>query len=123
MDQPELIVRLVSALVSPPSAASLRSLAHALSLTALIRPVTRSASHICLTALPSLHPLPLSAVSQFLLFQADALDVPVLCKIRVFSEVSDTVRYAKMLVDAGASVLAVHGRTRCKYKARHYADC
>lgn len=40
------------------------------------------------------------------------LDVPVWVKIRIFSEVGKTVKYARMLEDAGASLIAVHGRTR-----------
>ncbi|KAA8531666.1 hypothetical protein F0562_006617 [Nyssa sinensis] len=40
------------------------------------------------------------------------LNVPVSCKIRMFSELQDTINYARMLEDAGCSLLAVHGRTR-----------
>ncbi|CAH1413335.1 unnamed protein product [Lactuca virosa] len=40
------------------------------------------------------------------------LTVPVSCKIRIFPELQDTLNYAKMLEDAGCSLLAVHGRTK-----------
>ncbi|MFS7973860.1 putative tRNA-dihydrouridine(16/17) synthase (NAD(P)(+)) [Helianthus anomalus] len=43
---------------------------------------------------------------------AQNLNVPVSCKIRIFPDLQDTLNYAKMLEDAGCSLLAVHGRTQ-----------
>ncbi|KAI9675771.1 MAG: hypothetical protein M1817_001138 [Caeruleum heppii] len=40
------------------------------------------------------------------------LDVPVTAKIRILETKEDTLRYAKMVIDAGASFLTVHGRRR-----------
>ncbi|KAH9602121.1 hypothetical protein KSS87_002249 [Heliosperma pusillum] len=43
---------------------------------------------------------------------AQNLQVPVSCKIRLFPNLQDTISYARMLEEAGCSLLAVHGRTR-----------
>lgn len=43
---------------------------------------------------------------------AQNLHIPVSCKIRLFPNLQDTINYARMLEDAGCSLLAVHGRTR-----------
>ncbi|CAL5040461.1 unnamed protein product [Urochloa decumbens] len=40
------------------------------------------------------------------------LHVPVSVKIRIFPRLEDTLAYAKMLEEAGASLVVVHGRTR-----------
>lgn len=42
----------------------------------------------------------------------DNLDVPVTAKIRVFPDREKTLKYAKMVLDAGAQFLCVHGRLR-----------
>lgn len=42
----------------------------------------------------------------------DNLDIPVTAKIRVFPEPQKTLEYAKMVLDAGAQFLTVHGRLR-----------
>ncbi|KAI5789388.1 dihydrouridine synthase-domain-containing protein [Pyronema domesticum] len=40
------------------------------------------------------------------------LDIPVTAKIRILETKEKSLEYAKMVVDAGAQVLTVHGRTR-----------
>ena len=47
---------------------------------------------------------------------ADALDVPVTAKVRLLPSLSESVALCRRLVDAGASVLCVHGRTRLQNK-------
>lgn len=54
----------------------------------------------------------LDLVSRIVSTAVKELKVPVWCKIRVFPDNSRTVAYAKMLEAAGASLIAVHGRTR-----------
>ncbi|KAL7334996.1 tRNA dihydrouridine synthase [Mucor circinelloides] len=46
------------------------------------------------------------------------LQVPVTAKIRVFSSETKTVNYSKMLIEAGAQLLTVHGRLR-EQKGHH----
>ncbi|KAL8999875.1 MAG: hypothetical protein Q9169_001416 [Polycauliona sp. 2 TL-2023] len=40
------------------------------------------------------------------------LDIPITAKMRILDTKEDTLRYAKLLLDAGASWIAVHGRRR-----------
>ncbi|KAK9827639.1 hypothetical protein WJX81_001911 [Elliptochloris bilobata] len=48
---------------------------------------------------------------------ASGLRVPVSVKIRIFPELAHTLAYAHMLEAAGASIVAVHGRTRDQKKS------
>jgi tRNA-dihydrouridine synthase 1 len=50
-----------------------------------------------------------------------ALKVPVTVKIRVFDDVERTVSFARMLEESGASMVAVHGRTRMQ--THHEGRC
>lgn len=43
---------------------------------------------------------------------AKNLEIPVTAKMRILDTEEDTLRYAKLLLDAGASWIAVHGRRR-----------
>ncbi|KAL8674030.1 MAG: hypothetical protein Q9168_001562 [Polycauliona sp. 1 TL-2023] len=43
---------------------------------------------------------------------AKNLDIPVTAKMRILDTKEDTLRYAQLLLDAGASWIAVHGRRR-----------
>ena len=40
------------------------------------------------------------------------LDIPVTAKIRILESKEDTLKYAEMVISAGASILTVHGRQR-----------
>jgi len=54
----------------------------------------------------------LDLVQQMVTAAATRLKVPVSVKIRLFPELQTTIDYALMLQQAGASLLAIHGRTR-----------
>ena len=40
------------------------------------------------------------------------LEIPVTCKIRLLSNMEDTISLCKMIENCGVAALAVHGRTR-----------
>lgn len=42
----------------------------------------------------------------------DNLDIPVTAKIRVYDDWEKSLKYAKMVLDAGAQFITIHGRTR-----------
>lgn len=54
---------------------------------------------------------------------ADNLSVPVTVKIRRFPDLQETVEYAARLEKAGASLVAVHGRTREEKRAKSSMAC
>lgn len=54
---------------------------------------------------------------------ADNLSVPVTVKIRRFPDVQQTIDYAARLERAGASLVAVHGRTREEKRTKSSAAC
>lgn len=59
----------------------------------------------------------LPLVEQIVRTCAGGLSVPVSVKIRVFPDLQKTLDYARMLERAGASLIAVHGRTREQKKS------
>lgn len=50
------------------------------------------------------------------------LKVPVTCKIRIYKDYDRTIKLCETLVNAGASMLTVHGRTR-EEKGQWVRDC
>jgi tRNA-dihydrouridine synthase 1 len=54
---------------------------------------------------------------------AENLSVPVTVKIRRFPDLQETVEYAARLEKAGASLVAVHGRTREEKRAKSSMAC
>jgi len=51
-------------------------------------------------------------IHDMVLMLKQSLAVPVWAKVRVFPDMDQTIAYVKMIEAAGASVIAVHGRTR-----------
>lgn len=54
---------------------------------------------------------------------AENLSVPVTVKIRRFPDIQSTIDYAARLEKAGASMVAVHGRTRGEKRAKNSTAC
>lgn len=46
---------------------------------------------------------------------ATELSVPIVCKIRLLPQLSDTIKFVKGLERNGCSMIVVHGRTRGKH--------
>ena len=40
------------------------------------------------------------------------MSIPVTAKIRIYDDYEKSLKYAKMVLDAGAQFITVHGRTR-----------
>ncbi|TBU06466.1 tRNA-dihydrouridine synthase [Hamiltosporidium magnivora] len=54
----------------------------------------------------------MSLIYQIVNKLSNNLKVPISCKIRILETLENTIEYAKMLENAGCSLIAVHGRTR-----------
>ncbi|QSL66415.1 hypothetical protein MERGE_000795 [Pneumocystis wakefieldiae] len=51
-------------------------------------------------------------ISKIIKHVNEFLDIPITAKIRIFLDKEKTLAYAQMIVEAGVSILAIHGRTR-----------
>ncbi|KAG5439652.1 hypothetical protein PCK2_000786 [Pneumocystis canis] len=51
-------------------------------------------------------------ISEMIKYVSNSLNIPVTAKIRIFPDKEKTLAYARMIVESGVSILAVHGRTR-----------
>eukprot|EP00468_Gymnochlora_sp_CCMP2014_P000683 CAMPEP_0167742732 /NCGR_PEP_ID=MMETSP0110_2-20121227/1603_1 /TAXON_ID=629695 /ORGANISM="Gymnochlora sp., Strain CCMP2014" /LENGTH=375 /DNA_ID=CAMNT_0007626983 /DNA_START=93 /DNA_END=1217 /DNA_ORIENTATION=- len=60
----------------------------------------------------------LTKVEELVTTASKGLKVPLTVKIRVFDEMDRTLAYVRMLRDAGATIIAVHGRTRDQKDAK-----